>query len=92
METYSIEDDEVGRRFAAALIAKQKTGVQVNFIYDSVGSGDTPTEFFQSLRDNGIKVLEFNPLNPLAPGRNGRWGVITANCWWWMARSHSLEA
>ena len=73
METYSIEDDAVGRRFAAALIAKQKTGVQVNFIYDSVGSGDTPPEFFQSLRDNGIKVLEFNPLNPLAPGQ--KWQV-----------------
>ena len=65
METYSIEDDEVGRRFAAALIEKQKTGVQVNLIYDSVGSGNTPKEFFQSLTDSGIKVLEFNPLNPL---------------------------
>ena len=65
METYSIEDDEVGRRFAAALIEKQKKGVQVNFIYDSVGSGGTPKEFFQSLRDSGIKVLEFNPINPM---------------------------
>lgn len=65
METYSIEDDEVGRRFAAALIEKQKKGVQVNFIYDSVGSGDTPEEFFKSLSDSGINVLAFNPLNPL---------------------------
>lgn len=65
METYSIEDDEVGRRFAAALIEKQKQGVQVNLIYDSVGSGDTSKEFFKSLADNGINVLEFNPLNPL---------------------------
>ena len=66
METYSVEDDEVGRRFAAALIEKQKRGVQVNFIYDSVGSGGTPEEFFTSLRDSGINVLAFNPLNPLA--------------------------
>ena len=73
METYSIEDDEVGRRFAAVLIAKQKTGVQVNFIYDSIGSNNTPTEFFQSLRDSGIKVLEFNPLNPLTPRK--KWQV-----------------
>ncbi len=65
METYSIEDDEIGRRFAAALIERQKNGVQVNFIYDSVGSGDTPKEFFKSLMDSGINVLEFNPLNPL---------------------------
>ena len=65
METYSIEDDEVGRRFAAALIEKQKQGVQVNLIYDSVGSGDTSEEFFQPLIDSGINVLQFNPLNPL---------------------------
>ncbi|MDQ3186059.1 MAG: cardiolipin synthase [Pseudomonadota bacterium] len=65
METYSIEDDEVGRRFAAALIEKQKKSVQVNFIYDSLGSGDTPEEFFKSLTDSGVKVLEYNPINPL---------------------------
>ncbi len=65
METYSIEDDEVGRRFAAALIEKQKQGVQVNLIYDSVGSGDTSEEFFKPLIDSGINVLQFNPLNPL---------------------------
>ena len=65
METYSIEDDEVGRRFAAALIEKQKQGVQVNLIYDSIGSGATPEEFFKSLIDSGVNVPEFNPVNPL---------------------------
>ncbi|HEY4316249.1 MAG TPA: cardiolipin synthase [Herbaspirillum sp.] len=66
METYIIEDDEEGKRFSDALIAKQKAGVQVNFIYDSVGSIGTPREFFQRMRDAGINVLEFNPVNPLA--------------------------
>jgi cardiolipin synthase A/B len=65
METYSIEDDEVGRRFAAVLIEKQKQGVQVNFIYDSIGSGNTPEEFFTPLLDSGVNVLKFNPINPL---------------------------
>src|SRR4051794_5499650 len=74
METYSIEDDEVGRRFAAALIAKQKQGVQVNFIYDSVGSNETPSEFFLTMRDSGINVLEFNPLNLLAPRKEWQLG------------------
>jgi phosphatidylserine/phosphatidylglycerophosphate/cardiolipin synthase-like enzyme len=32
METYILEEDEVGRRLADALIAKQKAGVQVNLI------------------------------------------------------------
>ena len=65
METYIIEDDEVGKRFADALIEKQAQGVPVNFIYDSVGAINAPKEFFKRLTDAGIKVLEFNPINPL---------------------------
>lgn len=65
METYIIEDDEVGNRFAAELVAKRAQGVEVNLIYDSVGSLHTSKEFFKRLTDAGIKVLEFNPVNPL---------------------------
>lgn len=65
METYLIEDDEVGNRFADALIKKQAQGVQVNLIYDSVGSINAPREFFKRLADSGVNVLEFNPVNPL---------------------------
>jgi cardiolipin synthase len=65
METYTIEDDEVGNRFADALIEKQRQGVQVNFIYDSVGAINTPKAFFKRLTDSGINVLEYNPINPL---------------------------
>jgi cardiolipin synthase len=65
METYILDDDEVGQRFAQALIAKQRQGVQVNLIRDSVGTLDTPTAFFQQMADSGIQVLEFNPINPL---------------------------
>jgi cardiolipin synthase len=64
-ETYIIDDDEVGQRFAKALIDKQQSGVQVNVIYDSVGSIATPREFFKPMKDAGIRVLEFNPINPL---------------------------
>ena len=65
METYILDDDEVGQRFAQALIAKQQQGVQVNLIHDSVGTFDTPAAFFQQLTDSGIHVLEFNPVNPM---------------------------
>ena len=65
METYILDDDDVGRRFAEALIAKQRQGVQVNLIHDSVGTVGTPKEFFQRLADSGIRILEFNPMNPL---------------------------
>ncbi len=65
LETYILEDDEVGRRFADALIARQREGVQVNLIYDSVGTLGTPPAFLQRFRENGIRTLEFNPVNPL---------------------------
>jgi len=66
LETYILDDDEVGQRFAQALIAKQQQGVQVNLIRDSVGTLGTPAAFFQQLTDHGVEVLEFNPINPTA--------------------------
>ncbi len=66
METYILEADDVGHQFAQALIAKQRQGVQVNLIRDSVGTIGTPADFFQRMSDAGIRVLEFNPVNPLA--------------------------
>ena len=66
METYILDDDEVGHRLADALIAKQQQGVQVNLIHDAVGTLGTKKEYFKRLSDAGINVLEFNPVNPLA--------------------------
>ncbi|HZT55438.1 MAG TPA: phospholipase D-like domain-containing protein, partial [Burkholderiaceae bacterium] len=65
IESYILDDDEVGRRFADALIARQGQGVQVNLIRDSVGTLGTPAAFFERLAGAGIQVLEFNPVNPL---------------------------
>ncbi len=65
METYILEGDEVGQRFADKLIAKQRSGVQVNLIYDSVGSLGTSPEFFDQFRQSGIRLVEFNPVNPM---------------------------
>ena len=66
LETYIIEDDDIGRQFADLLLEQQGRGVQVNLIYDSVGGFSTPKAFFERLRQGGIEVLEFNPINPLA--------------------------
>jgi cardiolipin synthase len=73
METYILEDDEVGRRFADALLDKQRRGVQVNLIYDAVGAMGTPGAFFDRLTDAGVRVLKFNPVNPLEA--KGEWDV-----------------
>jgi cardiolipin synthase len=55
------------------LLKKQAEGVQVNLIYDSRGSFSTSAPFFQRLRDAGIQVLAFNPINPLKT--RGSWSV-----------------
>ena len=70
METYILESDEVGQRFADALLAKQRQGVQVNLIYDSVGTIGTKSEFFERLGAGGVRLLEFNPINPLNARRD----------------------
>lgn len=66
LETYILEDDKVGRMFSQALIEKQREGVAVSLIYDAVGALGTRREFFKPLTDAGVRVLEFNPINPLA--------------------------
>jgi cardiolipin synthase len=73
LESYIIEDDDTGRKFADLLLQKQAEGVQVNIIYDSMGSMKTPAAFFQRLRDAGIQVVEFNPVNPLEARE--KWGL-----------------
>jgi cardiolipin synthase len=69
METYILDDDDVGRRFADALVDERREGVQVNLIRDSVGTLGTPAAFFERLVASGIRVLEFNPMNPLVSRR-----------------------
>jgi len=72
METYILDDDDVGQRFAQALIDKQRAGVQVHLIRDSVAPSARPVAFFEHLAASGIKVLEFNRSTP-------RWRARTGN-------------
>jgi cardiolipin synthase len=79
IETYTIEDieDETGHKFADLLLQKQAEGLQVNLLYDSLGSFTTPAAFFQRLRDGGIHVVEFNPKNPLKA--HGKWRLAKSD-------------
>lgn len=73
LESYIIEDDETGRKFADLLLKKQREGVQVNIIYDCMGSLNTPAAFFERLQKSGINVVGFNPLSPLSDREE--WGI-----------------
>ena len=69
LETYIFEDGAVGQQFSDLLLERQAAGVQVNLIYDSVGALMTPQSFFDRLRAGGVRVLEFNPVNPTTRNR-----------------------
>jgi cardiolipin synthase len=66
LEYYIFEDVESGgEHLGDLLIAKRRQGVTVNIIYDSYGSSATPADLFKRLKDAGINVVAFNPVNPL---------------------------
>ena len=77
VEFYIIEDDDVGRAFSDLLLRKAAQGVSVNLMYDSVGCIDTPLAFFDRLREGGVKVVEYNPVNPLKA--RGAWRINNRN-------------
>lgn len=66
IESFIFEELDFGRRLSDLLIAKQRAGVEVSVLYDSVGSLATPPEFLDRLRAAGIRACEFNPVNPFA--------------------------
>jgi cardiolipin synthase len=67
LEYFIVEDVESGGvRLGDLLVAQRQAGVAVNLIYDSYGSKNTPTAFFDRLAQAGVKIVEYNPINPLA--------------------------
>lgn len=68
LEYYIFEDIESGgQHLGDLLIAKRRDGIAINIIYDAYGSASTPSSFFQRLKDAGINLVDFNPINPLNP-------------------------
>lgn len=61
-ESYIIHEDETGREFADALIAKARQGVRVRLIYDWMGAlSNASRRFWQQLRTAGVEVRCYNP-------------------------------
>ena len=91
-ENYIIRDDEVGRRFMAALAAKAREGVAVRLLYDWMGSFGTPRHAWRGLREAGVEVRSFNRPRLDSPfgwlsrnhrktvGVDGRIGFVSGLC------------
>lgn len=64
LEMYWFDSDRTGRAFAEALSDAARRGVKVAVIYDSIGSLGASLEMFDSMREAGVSVLEYNPVAP----------------------------
>lgn len=63
LETYIFADDNLGTRVKRHLVARAAQGVKVRVIYDAVGSMTTDNKFFDEMRQVGIEVKEYKPIN-----------------------------
>ena len=61
MEYYIFANDKVGTQILDLLCQKAREGVDVKFIYDSIGSRKAPRRFFKKLEKAGGQVAEFFP-------------------------------
>jgi cardiolipin synthase A/B len=66
VESFIFEEAVQGDRKLSALLAEARhRGVRVYIIYDAVGSITTDEPFLRGLREAGISLCAFNPINPL---------------------------
>jgi cardiolipin synthase A/B len=61
LDNYIFQDDDVGEKFAKALISKAGEGVKVRVLYDWFGSLDVRRSFWRRLRNAGVDVRVVNP-------------------------------
>jgi len=78
LETYIFEGDELGQRLARMLADKRSQGVFVAVSVDGVGTLGTPAEMFDTMRDAGVEVMVFHPVNPLL-ARSPTWSLNKRN-------------
>lgn len=63
IQTYCIEHGPIANRLAQKLAELVARGVRVEFMYDSVGSMNTPLSYFYRLSESGVRVMEYRPLS-----------------------------
>src|SRR3712207_5963168 len=61
LDNYIFKDDEVGQRFASALVRKAEEGVSVRVLYDWFGCMDVPRSFWQQMGEAGVEARAVNP-------------------------------
>ena len=64
-ENYIIRSDAAGWRFGELLASRAREGIHVRVLYDGVGSLGTSRKYWRSLRQAGVEVRAFRPLQVL---------------------------
>jgi cardiolipin synthase A/B len=68
LEYYILEDVQWnGEQLSDLLISRAQQGVQIDVMYDTLGSLSTPSDFFDRLRTAGIRVRNFNAFSAFSP-------------------------
>ncbi len=81
IEIYMFLSDTIGKKFALALSQKAREGIPVRVIYDSIGSSAADPMQWAHMRDAGVSVIEYRPVEPWRQrsgicGRNHRKNLI----------------
>jgi cardiolipin synthase len=69
LETYLITDGEIGSCYADALIERARAGVHVRLMLDGLGALGAGDAYRKRLLDAGVRLREFNPVNPFREPR-----------------------
>ncbi len=64
IETYILEDDEIGRKLAQHLFKARDRGVKVRVLVDAFGSMELSTEYVEQLEAHNIEFQKFHPIDP----------------------------
>lgn len=72
LETFIIDDDKIGRKLADKLIESARRGVEVRMIFDAVGGLGAKDAFLQRMRENGIQLYKYHPIDPTEDWRPWR--------------------
>lgn len=64
IEYFIVAEGQILQQIQDILIRKAKDGVEIRFLMDDFGSvAKAPTHLIRTLRENGVKVQNFNPVN-----------------------------
>ncbi|MCA1031075.1 cardiolipin synthase [Bacillus timonensis] len=62
LEYYIVRSDEIGKELQEILIEKAKSGVEVRFLFDAVGSWRLSKSYIVELQQAGVEMVPFSPV------------------------------